>query len=272
MMNIGEYFLLFGYKRYDNILTSRLYKLPSSGGKRIQSLKHWLHTDINCSNEEFASNHLENVSQNSFDSRTFTRPKKRFNRPILEKYQEAIYGVTDTIITNDMIQENNCDTSSYISKLLDSEAVKPLSFDLSQPSNTYYFDNMLANINEIDSFQNMSPPSLVNSICSTTFANLMESSFIKNDPVLREIRDTDFTESILLQDSEAPMFQSITESCSSLNSDTPENFLKKVSRSDTFRKKSAFDWENGDLNNTFQVITTGNSNINSNIGKFIYIF
>lgn len=152
------------------------------------------------------------------------------------------------------------------------ETTKPLSFDLTQPSNSYYFDNVLANIRETDSFQNMSPPSLVNSICSTTFANLMENSFIKNDPILREIRDTDFTESILLQDSEAPMFQSITESCSSLNSDTPESFLKKVSRSDTFKKKSSIDLGKtiiiDDFTNSHQLNATFGINVNADSGEF----
>lgn len=162
-------------------------------------------------------------------------------------------------------------STSYTSKNMFNEAPKPeptrpLSFDLSQPSNSYYFENMLANIRDNDSFQNMSPPSLVNSICSTTFANLMESSFIKNDPVLREIRDTDFTENILLQDSEAPMFHSITESCSSLNSDTPESFLKKVSRSETFKKKPTFDLSKRidveELSNTYQVNRTNSGKYN----------
>lgn len=141
------------------------------------------------------------------------------------------------VFFHNAIQESNEPTHS-----------KPLDFDLGQPTNSYYFENMLANVSDMDTFQNMSPPSLVNSMCSSTFANLMESSFIKNDPVLREIRDTDFTESILLQDSEPPMFQSFTESCSSINSDTAESFLKKVTCNNTFRKNSS----NSALNSTIQ--------------------
>lgn len=57
----------------------------------------------------------------------------------------------------------------------------------------------------------------------------MENSYIKNDPVLREIRDTDYSETVLLQDSDPPMFQSFSESCSSLNSELAETFMKKVS-------------------------------------------
>lgn len=103
---------------------------------------------------------------------------------------------------------------------------QPLSFDLSQPTNTSIFEKILAEAPGIDSFQNMSPPSLVNSMCSSTFTTLMDSSFIKNDPVLREIRDTDYSETVLLQDSDPPMFQSITDSfCSEKDGET---FIKKT--------------------------------------------
>lgn len=187
-------------------------------------------------------NATHNVPKN-IDSRTFTRPKKRFTRPSIEKYNEEVYGNSsrdDSSLTKDCLSNGALSTNFVIQE--DSESLTPtkaLNFDLSQPSSSFYFTNMVANLGDSDSFQNMSPPSLVNSMCSSTFANLMESSFIKNDPVLREIRDTDFTESVLLQDSEPPMFQSITESCSSINSDSPESFLKRVSRSDTFRKHTS---------------------------------
>lgn len=105
---------------------------------------------------------------------------------------------------------------------------KPLHFDLNQPSSVNIFDNILMNASDVDSFQNMSPPSLVNSMCSSTFTNLMENSFIKNDPILREIRDADYSAEILMHDSEPQLYQSFTESCSSLNSDSAENFLKRT--------------------------------------------
>lgn len=179
-----------------------------------------------------------NESQKIFDSRTFTRPKKRFTRPSIEKYNEQVYGGSSDAQNESEERPRKIKDVSIIQEINEPVATstKPLNFDLTQPTNSYYFENILANSAEIDSFQNMSPPSLVNSMCSSTFANLMESSFIKNDPVLREIRDTDYTETVLLQDSEPPMFQSITESCSSINSDTPESFLKKMSFSRTFRK------------------------------------
>jgi hypothetical protein len=165
------------------------------------------------------------LATKSIDTRTFTRPKKRFTRPSIEKYNEELYGSELKELTDSGIQLNGYS--------LDESPSKPLHFDLAQPTASVYFENILANAPMMDSFQNMSPPSLVNSMCSSTFATLMENSFIKNDPVLREIRDTDFTGSILQQEAE-PMFQSITESYSSLNSDVPENFLKKVS----FNEKS----------------------------------
>ncbi|XP_018580060.1 uncharacterized protein LOC108917781 isoform X2 [Anoplophora glabripennis] len=185
----------------------------------ITDLYGWLHNDDIKDEEYFLSTmKSQNESQKNFDSRTFTRPKKRFTRPSIEKYNEEVYG-------------NSSDAQNESS-------------DCSRKTN-----------------DNMSPPSLVNSMCSSTFANLMESSFIKNDPVLREIRDTDYTETVLLQDSEPPMFQSITESCSSINSDTPESFLKKMSFNGTFRKNTtkelgpSFDKSNNstiDLNTTYE--------------------
>ncbi|KAG5862571.1 hypothetical protein JTB14_002917 [Gonioctena quinquepunctata] len=225
---------------------SWLCTLQKGHEEQIADLKEWLHK-----NEELNDNFLLSTeqtssqieSQKSFDSRTFTRPKKRFTRPSIERFNEEMYGSgnednVSTVIKRKLsirplsesfvIQEKN-------------ETTNGVEFDLSLPSSSYYFEKMSAETGEADSFQNMSPPSLVNSMCSSTFANLMESSFIKNDPVLREIRDTDFTESVLLQDSEPPMFQSITESCSSINSDTAENFLKKVSFNGTFKKNSSRD-------------------------------
>ncbi|XP_044255420.1 uncharacterized protein LOC123005648 [Tribolium madens] len=185
----------------------------SSKSNTDTDLQNWLYGD----GDESAprDSKLKNI-----DTRTFTRPKKRFTRPSIEKYNEELYGNDLKELTDSGIQLNGCSQ--------DETPTKPLHFDLGQASTSVYFDNILANAPMVDSFQNMSPPSLVNSMCSSTFANLMENSFIKNDPVLREIRDTDFTVSILQQETE-PMFQSITESCSSLNSDIPEHFLKKVS-------------------------------------------
>ncbi|CAH1124634.1 unnamed protein product [Ceutorhynchus assimilis] len=182
-------------------------------------------------------------STKTIDTRTFTRPKKKYTRLSVNDIEQ-------------MLTEGNEMISSF------EEPSKPLQFDLSQPT-SHNFDSFILSA-DADSFQNMSPPSLVNSLCSSTFANLMENSFIKNDPVLREIRDKDFTETALLQDIEAPMFQSITESCSSLNSDSPESFVKRVSgrnniMSDTI---TIIDSSNDNKNATYCMDNTITTNLN----------
>lgn len=169
-------------------------------------------------------NQLNKTSPSKFiDSRTFTRPKKRYSRPSLEKYNEELCNVSTSESNPSLLaaklQEMELDYDDS-----NNSQSKPLNFDLSQPTNTSIFEKILAEAPGIDSFQNMSPPSLVNSMCSSTFTTLMDSSFIKNDPVLREIRDTDYSETVLLQDSDPPMFQSITES---FCSDKDETFTKK---------------------------------------------
>lgn len=116
------------------------------------------------------------------------------------------------------------------------EMGQPLKFDLSQPTSKHNLDSTIGNdfpmiSSDMSLLFDMSPPSLLSSL---TFSNIMDSSFIKNDAVLSKIRDKDYTETVLLQDFEAPMFQSISESCSSLNSDTPENFLRKVTRENNY--------------------------------------
>lgn len=171
----------------------------------------------------------------SIDSRTFTRPKKRYSRPSIEKYNEDLAELNKPDNNNsyssllaaklqqmELEQDDNTESSNI------SES-KPLGFDLSQPANTSIFDKILDSVPELDSFQNMSPPSLINSMCSSTFTTLMENSYIKNDPVLREIRDTDYSQTVLLQDSDPPMFQSFSESCSSLNSELAETLTKRTS-------------------------------------------
>ncbi|XP_050307777.1 uncharacterized protein LOC126744416 isoform X2 [Anthonomus grandis grandis] len=178
-------------------------------------------------------------STKMIDTRTFTRPKKKFARPSINDIEQMYLSGSDVNEMNSSTEDkyiSNNKVPQTVQEEQESESPRPVQFDLSQPTSLHNFDSFTMNGLDIDSFQNMSPPSLVNSLCSSTFANLMESSFIKNDPVLREIRDKDFTETAMLQDIEAPMFQSISESLSSINSDTPENFLKKVSRDQTFRR------------------------------------
>lgn len=213
-----------------------------------EELRTWLYADVYSLNEKLRKSFSPSIksevkleSEKIFDSRTFTRPKKRYSRPSIEKYNEELYGSQNEHSIPAGTPQSLSDTFDL--KRIDHDTVKeeqnvrPLSFDLNQQTSSFYFDNILANASDIDSFQNMSPPSLVNSMCSSTFTNLMENSYIKNDPLLREIRDTDFTETILLQDAVEPtLIQSFTESCSSLNSDTPENFLRKLSLNASFKK------------------------------------
>lgn len=240
------------------IFDCRLYAPPISSNIPIDDLKNWLYEPVdNSESEDFLSNRLRLAKEVSkfdknkhIDTRTFTRPKKRFIRPSIEKYNEQVYGSDTSSEMNSSSEglkrsfDSGVCFNNAIQEINEPVASKPLEFDLTQSTNSYYFENIVANASDIDTFQNMSPPSLVNSMCSSTFANLMESSFIKNDPVLREIRDTDYTETILLEDSEPPMFQSFTESCSSINSDTPENFLKKINCNGTFKKNMAKDVTN----------------------------
>lgn len=221
-----------------------LYKIPlflnrlygTEGPETSTSDLHtWLRGDTHdFTAENFSSQSMKLLSQLNktspskfIDSRTFTRPKKRYSRPSLEKYNEELFDPNSS--------ENN--PSLLAAKLQEMELDnddsnntppnKPFNFDLSQPTNTSIFEKILAEAPGIDSFQNMSPPSLVNSMCSSTFTTLMDSSFIKNDPVLREIRDTDYSETVLLQDSDPPMFQSITDSFLSEKSET---FVKNTSQ------------------------------------------
>lgn len=197
---------------------TRLVELPDYSKC---DLMNWLNPASSCPINITVPRSIKNI-----DTRTFTRPKKRLFRPSIEKYNEELYAI-------DFNGAQSGESS-------EATPTKPLNFDLAEGNASLYFENIMNSAPMHDSFQNMSPPSLVNSMCSSTFANLMENSYIKNDPVLREISDTDFTESIL-QETEQPLYHSMTGSCSSLNSDVPENFLKKLSFNETFRKKAGSD-------------------------------
>lgn len=205
---------------------------------------------------------LNSSLKKAIDTRTFTRPKKKFLKPNVDKLNEDLFNysdensskenngsVDDTGIDSVLMESYEDFSCTTIRDLInDSKESKPLQFDLNQPvsrnvfekgnqkKNLFesvnhtrnIFENVFSSNTDLDTFQNMSPPSLVNSMCSSTFMNLMENSLIKNDPVLREIRDADYSSEILLQDHDPPVFQSLTGSCSSLNSDTAENFLRKT--------------------------------------------
>lgn len=238
-----------------------------NSGRSDIDLTQWLHDDKykKMNNIDGYQNHLSTFRDTSelkkiIDTRTFTRPKKKYNRPSIEHYTEEMYDLrsnsTEDVLQQEIqnyISSSKCTDSSNTSIISDDTCSrytfnKPLHFDLTQSSSTNIFDNILMNASDIDSFQNMSPPSLVNSMCSSTFTNLMESSFIKNDPTLREIRDADYSGEILIHDTEPQLYQSFTESCSSLNSDSAENFLRRTLPT---------------LNGTFNLAQSQNSTYNS---------
>lgn len=138
------------------------------------------------------------TAKKNIDTRTFTRPKKKFVRPSLD------FG------------------SSYSS---DQESTKPNyndemnipNFDLSKPISKDPFESSMINSNDSGNFMNMSPPSLITSLSSSTYINQMENSMSKDD--LFQMKTSGYCEQILLQDTEQPLFKSLTESCSSLCSD-----------------------------------------------------
>ncbi|CAG9856554.1 unnamed protein product [Phyllotreta striolata] len=198
-----------------------LCSTKSSDGTDLQD---WIRNEPDSNITQSAMDFQKNI-----DTRTFTRPKKRFSRPSLDQYNEFYASSSETVTLGP-------DSRGAIAEEPSDGDRPKAKFDLSLPSSPFYFKN-LATDAMIDSFMNASPPSLANSLCSSTFANLMESSVIKNDPILRGIRDADYSNFIL--DSETPMIQSL-ESISSENADS---FWKKISynnnsiTSDSFMKK-----------------------------------
>lgn len=198
-----------------------LYGTPSASAGSVQNWLYSNHYDARFTDSNaFPSQQLDsfnNPSDNSlsakkiFDSRTYTRPKKKFIRPSIDRYRDDLVE-QPTIIKS--MDKSDVTTPS-----------KPLHFDLTQPMTcSRIFDNIAKNAPDNDSFQNMSPPSLINSMCSSTFTAAMDSSIIRNDPVLREIRTADYkAEPLMLQS-----LQSLTESYSSINSDSAENYLRRT--------------------------------------------
>ncbi|KAK9876683.1 hypothetical protein WA026_014062 [Henosepilachna vigintioctopunctata] len=183
--------------------------------------------------ETTSDHYLKKLTKESnlknINTQTFTRPKKKFIRPSIEKYNQELFA--DNNETMNISSSSESPNISNTTITTDYTQGRPLEFDLTQSAGSYYFENLAANVSSEDCFQNMSPPSLVNSLCSSTFTNLMESSFIKNDPVLKQICDTDFTTSILSQGSEPPsLIQSL---CYSTNS--VEDFLTKVSQDELMK-------------------------------------
>lgn len=163
-------------------------------------------------------------SSKYINTQTFTRPKRKFIRPSIEKYNQEFFS------DNEPINRSSSPESPLSKTSVEHSQMKPLEFDLTQSVTSHYFDRIAASLENEDTFQNESLPSLVNSMCSSTFTNLMESSLIKNDPVLKQICDTDFTTSILSQGSEP---SSLLQSNYSTND--VDEFLTKVSQDDILK-------------------------------------
>ncbi|KAL3266940.1 hypothetical protein HHI36_011090 [Cryptolaemus montrouzieri] len=193
------------------------------------SIKHQTETSRDAIFELSHDANSKEINLKNINTQTFTRPKKKFIRPSIEKYNQELFG--------DYNEATNISSSpespSFLDRTFTKESTppKPLKFDLTHSVNSHYFDKLAANADNEDTFQNMSPPSLVNSMCSSTFTNLMESSFIKNDPVLKQICDTDFTTSILSQGSEpSSLIQSLNFSTNSV-----DDILTRVSQDETLK-------------------------------------
>lgn len=165
-------------------------------------------------------------SSKYINTQTFTRPKKKFTRPSIEKYNQELFD------NNDLLNRLSSPEPLFNkTQSVENSQMKPLEFDLNEPTSTsFYFHKIAANVENEDNFQNESLPSLVNSMCSSTFTNLMESSFIKNDPVLKQICDTDFTSSILSQGSEPSSLLN-----SHYGTTDMDEFLTKVSQNDILK-------------------------------------
>ncbi|KAK4886799.1 hypothetical protein RN001_003070 [Aquatica leii] len=217
----------------------------STKNSTVNDLKLWLYQDMSTLKDfDFHSNRLvlirelaRNDAKKSIDSRTFTRPKKRFNRPSIENLgyikndkiesepslNNSIVNVVETNKTF-KVKDSISDTDVCYNTTIAQQP--PLNFDYSELTTSSIFEKIVATASGDDTIQNMSPPSFVNSMSSSTFTNLMENSMIKEDSVLREISVTDYTEA-MLQDYDPPLFKSITDSCSSINLDNPETFIKQ---------------------------------------------
>lgn len=248
-----------------------LYESPVRNS-RVKDVRAWLYQDAtHLKDYNFHSNHLiltreltEIDTKKMIDSRTFTRPKKRSVRPAIETYNDGYFGMGK--LESDKNENNRTLTSDDSLDVTYCGDNPPLKFDLSQPINTNIFEKIISSASDVDSFQNMSPPSLINSMCSSTFTNLMENSMIKNDPLLREISVTDYTEA-MLQDYDPPLFRSITDSCGSINLDNPDSFIKQnseVTLNGIYKKSVMGGNKEMSINETY--VARGDKSDNSTLG------
>lgn len=188
----------------------------------------------------------EKYFSKKLDTRTFTRPKKRILHPVS-------CGITDEKSLCDKFQdlesikipENPFNNFSIRNE--SSISTGPLHFKLSDPVINNSFDKILLTASDgYDSFQNMSPPSLMNSLCSSSFLTLMDSSYaqniVPNDGENRENINIDkkkITENIsLIQLSTANQTddQRINDSQDSIS--VPSDKLSKLLSPDSIKDKT----------------------------------
>lgn len=193
--------------------------------------------------ENFATD-LEKSKLKKIDTRTFTRPKRKFNRPSIELYTDTF----NNIKTNDSL--NNVDVQAESFSENNPIQLETPKFDLTQPINGDPFNEILLNSTGLDSFINMKQPSLVNSMCSSTFSTMMVDSVNQKDDLF-QLKLSNHGEQSLLQDMEQPMFQSFTNSYS-ISSDMQDSFLKKTlpTFNGTLKLQSSKEDLHKSLNNT----------------------
>lgn len=243
-------------------------------------LTNWLHQDFNTVEDDISE--LESLNtearKNIVDTRTFTRPKKRISRPSLEQLTEGCYSQSSskTSITGSYhdvsklsLTEESSNESYHSDYLLSNtnsvtgnNVAAPVQFKLSEPVNIS-FDKILANAGEsLDSFTNMSPPSLMNSLCSSTFTNLMDSGYVNQPEIVPNVND-DLSMRIMQTSINENVDPNVTYSNNSktFKDDTYE--LKNQNISNT-QLNGTFTLE---LNSSFQKNTTNLSGTNTIVKK-----
>lgn len=221
----------------------------------IGDLKQWLYEDFNkidCSNSSaFILSDTAKIDSRKFiDTRTFTRPKKRINRPSLEQFADSCYTYgSSRSHSSDNFHETLSKFGMHsLSEDLSNDSIPiehnfsettPIHFKVSEPVSNSVFDKILATANDsIDSFQNMSPPSLMDSLCSSTFTTLMDSGYVNQDHVPNDNNDTFVraqNEAIILNENNDPNVTYSNEYKRRIG----ENIgIKEVSLNDTFEIKS----------------------------------
>lgn len=226
------------------------YSEPSSG---TDISSDFMHPDFIRSSEPLQSleeDPYRTDTKKPVDTRTFTRPKKRISRPSLESINDSYNASYNTKIDLESIKIPENPFSNFSTRNDVSISTGPLHFKLSDPVMNHSFDKiLLTSSDRYDSFQNMSPPSLMNSLCSSQFTTLMDTSLsvsqtsVPNDNFLSDSSDHIFFKSNHSQ-------ESFNESLPQLRISTESVDLEKLdasSSSENQMKKFYFDKSN-DLN------------------------